>query len=1568
MISINNIYLQKHKNPEEAYDKIKKNGFQPRVDNKPWPIPSIIDFETDPFLDSNWRFQLNALRMTETSILMYGKTNKIKYLMEVFDFVVKWIEYDELHDVVHFRWHDMGTGLRAMKLAYVFENIGLLSFGVSSKEYQCLLKSVDKHADKLLEPNYLSKGNHGMFQMHGLMALSLVMPPSELQKKARDYAKKNMEMLIKKQFDSEGMHTENSPDYHFFIKGVTNSFLSTGWYESEYINKLQKKIQSNTSWLLYPNSEVVRVGDTHQMKRSADEDELTMKQLNSSKRLFCPSLNGGYLQQEFKESGYFIIRSPFFMKVEESSMLFLLSAFKNTGHRQSDDFSFELFEYGNTILVDAGKYAYQKNSYRSYVQSTRAHNSVEIDGKDYSRSGKYFYDSAIKKSSQIDNNFIVRIKHQRKDIECTHERIIIYRPRCYVFVIDLLTSEVVRKYTQWFHLNEKFKLCDKQGESQLCFPSDEVKVFSQHMAINDKSNQVDVIKGQSEPRLQGFRSTKYNEIVENFAIGNTLNSKSAQLVTSFSFNEPIERLKLEIATDGNCDMSFMYAGETVLLQSMIGDNVCNDGGNFVFKEDLWFFNNHSFLENIFFSANTLTLDLKKPPAKHTFYLLLGDEKSNSLRTNDLFKIDNLGDSINVSVTLKGEDKAKVSVFLQEFQLNEKVKSKSYPLVLGGNNIVFNKHPSSTALKLLFRFSHDDTGQITLSNLTVKPKNIEEIIPPKSDDEVFIHNEIPIEYDKVQPHIVKVGSLDTNILTCFKSNSKKLVVFFNGAVNIDKTPLPVYQRHSWLEKLPYSSMIIMDPTIYDFLNETESSYITWYQGDKDSFFLENLNPIIEGVTKELGVKYENVAFYGSSAGGFAALMSASMLKGSKACVVNPQVDALKYHKKYSQKILSHLGINTDGPPPSKMRLNVIDYFEKKSSFPFVYYKQNKQDVLHYQQHFMLLNDSYINNHQHDKMISDITDDEQGHMTIPLYDEAFIDIEKTFSLGNDTNVNHYNENLPLRIFGFNSNKSTVFSFKPRTDVASYNLSYPLDWNLDPFNDRNWCFQLNSWRHLDLTLLSLDKQFDEVIFNRVIDVIFDWERHSITEQNLNDYTWYDMATGLRALKLAFIINRFSHVNSSFKISNDRKSRILEIARHHLSELNRQPLSINNHGIFQAHGLVVLSLCLGNEVSIQHGIMKMEELIEQQFNSDGYHVENSDKYHWFVLDTFDKFLNLDVYRASTKIRENLNLSRLVKFWTTFPNKESLMIGDSEYKVRDLDFSSANHQCDPDSYIVKNFEDSGYLFVRSCFDSDPTSASMLFFQTAYKNNTHRHADDFNVLLYEFGMNILVDAGQYAYSKDKERGYILSTKAHNSLVIDDKSYQLKDKMYYESALKFCDEIDNTFIFKTELHRTKPQVNHSRIIFYKPSDFLIVIDKVDSNTLRKFEQVWHFHQDLDVTRFNNVFAADINEDIRMNIYPSVISLDSNFLHTKNVVNNLSIVKGQVDPELQGWRSLKYRELTPNYALTNSINSKKALLITKFIFTDSNDNPSDLQVTYDINGGNIILTVLSKSLNVDIKLSI
>lgn len=1010
------------------------------------------------------------------------------------------------------------------------------------------------------------------------------------------------------------------------------------------------------------------------------------------------------------------------------------------------------------------------------------------------------------------------------------------------------------------------------------------------------------------------------------------------------------------------------ADEVVSLKNVSGDNVYSDITNFVFKEHLWFVNNRSSLNNMFFSANTLTLDFKKTPVKHIFYLLLGDEKSNSLRTNDLFKIDNLGDSINVSVTLKGEDKAKVSVFLQEFQLNEKVKSKSYPLVLGGNNIVFNKHPSSTALKLLFRFSHDDSGQITLSNLTVKPKNIEEIIPPKSDDKVFIHDEIPIEYDKVQPHIVKVGSLDTNILTCFKSNSKKLVVFFNGAVNIDKTPLPVYQRHSWLEKLPYSSMIIMDPTIYDFLNETESSYITWYQGDKDSFFLENLNPIIEGVTKELGVKYENVAFYGSSAGGFAALMSASMLKGSKACVVNPQVDALKYHKKYSQKILSHLGINADGKPPSKMRLNVIDYFEEKSSFPFVYYKQNKQDVLHYQQHFMLLNDSYINNHQHDKMISDITDDERGHTAIPLYDEAFIDIEKTFSLGNDTNVNLYNEILPLRIFGFNSNKSTFFSFKPRTDVASYNLSYPLDWNLDPFNDRNWCFQLNSWRHLDLTLLTLDKQFDEVIFNRVIDVIFDWERHSITEQNLNDYTWYDMATGLRALKLAFIINRFSHVNSSFKISNERKLRILEIARHHLSELNRQPLSINNHGIFQAHGLVVLSLCLGNEVSIQHGIMKMEELIEQQFNSDGYHVENSDKYHWFVLDTFDEFLNLDVYRASSKIRENLNLSRLVKFWTIFPNKESLMIGDSEYKVRDLDFSTANHQCDPDSYIVKHFEDSGYLFVRSCFDSDPTSASMLFFQTAYKNNTHRHADDFNVLLYEFGMNILVDAGQYAYSKDKERDYILSTKAHNSLVIDDKSYQLKDKMYYESSLKFCDEIDNTFIFKTELHRTKPQVNHSRIIFYKPSDFLIVIDKVDSNTLRKFDQVWHFHQDLDVSRFNDFFAADINEDIKMNIYPSAISLDSNFLHTKNVVNNLSIVKGQVEPELQGWRSLKYRELTPNYALTNSINAKKALLITKFIFTDSNDNPSDLEVTYDINGGNIILTVLSKSLNVDVRLSI
>src|SRR5699024_4961685 len=72
-------------------------------------------------------------------------------------------------------------------------------------------------------------------------------------------------------------------------------------------------------------------------------------------------------------------------------------------------------------------------------------------------------------------------------------------------------------------------------------------------------------------------------------------------------------------------------------------------------------------------------------------------------------------------------------------------------------------------------------------------------------------------------------------------------------------------------------------------------------------------------------------------------------------------------------------------------------------------------------------------------------------------------------------------------------------------------------------------------------------------------------------------------------------------------------------------------------------------------------------------------------------------------------------------------------------------------------------------------------FKSGYKRLTHKHKDDLSVTYYVDGHDILVDSGKYNYSyTDKNRQYIVSPLAHNTITIEDETYELQNP--YEDQL------------------------------------------------------------------------------------------------------------------------------------------------------------------------------------------
>lgn len=257
----------------------------------------------------------------------------------------------------------------------------------------------------------------------------------------------------------------------------------------------------------------------------------------------------------------------------------------------------------------------------------------------------------------------------------------------------------------------------------------------------------------------------------------------------------------------------------------------------------------------------------------------------------------------------------------------------------------------------------------------------------------------VEFNKYNQYKYECNKLQYDFLTYLRKDSDKLVVFFNGAIQTDKIGLPSFQRWSWQKDLPYSSIIFSDPTILDMLQSSKiKGNIGWYQGNINNFALNTIRGIVNEFSNFLQINSSNTLFYGSSAGGFSALYSSYLLKGSRACIVNPQINIFDYHKHHSSKILEHLNIGLPTSYEVEKRLNIIELYKNDvSKIPsHIYYKQNLLDTHHYNKHYLPFSKMMKENQKEKNLYTIFVEDDRGHESIPLFEEGLLDIENTFNI--------------------------------------------------------------------------------------------------------------------------------------------------------------------------------------------------------------------------------------------------------------------------------------------------------------------------------------------------------------------------------------------------------------------------------------------------------------------------------------------------------------------------------------------------------------------------------------------
>ena len=203
------------------------------------------------------------------------------------------------------------------------------------------------------------------------------------------------------------------------------------------------------------------------------------------------------------------------------------------------------------------------------------------------------------------------------------------------------------------------------------------------------------------------------------------------------------------------------------------------------------------------------------------------------------------------------------------------------------------------------------------------------------------------------------------------NAATTLVVFHAAADLSQTSLPLFTGERLTEGSEANIVFVSDPML------ERGCGIGWFTGDNDCKFQAKLVAILQKVQKDLDAS--NLIFYGSSAGGFAALYYSHQFPNSLAVVSNPQTNIAEYHeaavKQYAQRVWK-----SDDISNALATTDLVPLYAK--SFPnYVAYLTNEKDEFHNSHHLAPWAQATEDSAERRRFL--VGDWGDGHASPPLY---------------------------------------------------------------------------------------------------------------------------------------------------------------------------------------------------------------------------------------------------------------------------------------------------------------------------------------------------------------------------------------------------------------------------------------------------------------------------------------------------------------------------------------------------------------------------------------------------------
>ncbi len=474
------------------------------------------------------------------------------------------------------------------------------------------------------------------------------------------------------------------------------------------------------------------------------------------------------------------------------------------------------------------------------------------------------------------------------------------------------------------------------------------------------------------------------------------------------------------------------------------------------------------------------------------------------------------------------------------------------------------------------------------------------------------------------------------------------------------------------------------------------------------------------------------------------------------------------------------------------------------------------------------------------------------------------------------------------------------QPRPDLPEWDYSLPMDWAADPFEDRNWQFLVHSWVMMEYWLYAY-QDGDLGSLEHIAAIALDWERFHVQDNRESRFQWYDMAAGIRASRLAFLLDNIFVGN--LDIEDDDLAALTRLAELHVRKLlDPRFLSLGNHGLFQLAGLNLLcavlswrSVCNSARSYVDTAFAR---LLDRWFTDESVHRENSPNYHGIVLDALQR-LRIAERTRLPGVRTLIEDGARVTPWLTYPDGRWVPVGDSAGIGLPLTGPVEPHCLDGEAgcWAVRDLTKSGYAIIRSLPGAE--ESSMLFVNAMFVNVVgavirHKHTDDLGFVLIEGGREIFVDSGKYGYNKDHMRSYVLSARAHNIPSLVSRPIDPRKVDPAETHLQPIRTTDSGFVVEGFVDRPG-LLRHERTFSYTPGSSLTIRDRLYNRTSSRWQSNLHLAPDLDPVINTSGFLVQVGDVLVRAVF-------------EGDGCQIDMARGDTDP-YQGWVSVGYLEMTP-----------------------------------------------------------